>query len=257
MGRPGLVGDEGREAGGPGGERRPDHGIAEASLRLLDQGEHRPRQAERREGDPGPVDAGHRVGVAALGDRVEGDRGRRRAYGEVDPEDPAPGELADQEPGERRPHHGGDAGPRGPRADGPPAPLAVEGRRDDRQRARDEQRAAQPLDGSGRDERLVAGRQGAERRGGAEAAETGEEHPPATELVGQRAAHEEQRDHRQQVRLHHPLLAGEARVQPARDRGQGDVHDRRVEEDDSRAENRGNQREPLAPAHHGSGGSRS
>src|SRR6201999_163776 len=89
----------------------------------------------------------------------------------------------------------------------------------------------------------------AEDRGEAEGDQADDEEPAPTELVPEAAADQEQRHHREHVGLQHPLLAGEAGVQLAADRGERDVHDRRVEEDDGRAEDRRDQGEALLPGH--------
>ena len=98
-----------------------------------------------------------------------------------------------------------------------PALGALEGGGDDRQRAGDEQRSGHPLEGAGGDQ---------EARPTARRAEAIEVTPkpisPTTnirlppELVAERAADQEQRDHRQQVGLDDPLLIGEAGVEVRR-----------------------------------------
>ena len=94
-----------------------------------------------------------------------------------------------------------------------------------------------------------ARRDRAEDRGRAEGDQPDHEHPAAAELVAEAAADEEQGDERQRVGLDHPLLAGEADVEPVADRRQGDVDDGAVEEDDGRAEDRRDQRQTLLAGH--------
>ena len=86
-------------------------------------------------------------------------------------------------------------------------------------------------------------------RGDAEGDQADDEDPAAAELVAEAAADQQQRDQRQRVGLDHPLLAGEADVEPVADRRQGDVDDGAVEEDDGGAEDRRDQRQALVAGH--------
>ena len=244
-----LVEQEEREAGDAGDQRHPDQRVAPAVGRLLDQGEDRAAEARGREPDPGPVDAAKGIGIAALLDRAQGEHHGDRDQRQVDPEDRPPGEQPDQGAAAGRPEHGRDPGPGGPGADRLAALGALEGGGDDRQRARHQQRPGDPLQGPGADQELDRGRDRAEHRGGAEGDQPGDEHPPTPELVAERAADQEQRDHRQHVGLDHPLLPREAGVEVVADRRQGDVDHGRVEEDDGRAEDRRDQGQALLAGH--------
>src|SRR5918992_517243 len=75
--------------------------------------------------------------------------------------------------------------------------------------------------------------------------------PPPPEDVAERSADQDQRAEREQVRLDDPLLLGQAAVEVLADRRECDVDDRAVEEHDARAEDRGEQREPLGAADRG------
>ena len=66
------------------------------------------------------------------------------------------------------------------------------------------------------------------------------------EQVAERAADQEERAERQQVGVDQPLLEGQAAAEVALDRGQRDVHDRRVDEDDDGAENARDEYETVA-----------
>ena len=77
---------------------------------------------------------------------------------------------------------------------------------------------------------LVRG-EAAEQAGRGEQAEADQEDAPAPEQVGQPAAEQEQAAEGQGVGGHHPLEAGGAEVEVVLDGGQGDVHDRHVEDD--------------------------
>ena len=72
----------------------------------------------------------------------------------------------------------------------------------------------------------------------AEPADADREHAPLAVEVAERARDEDQRAERQQVRVRHPLLAGEPAAEVLADRRQRDVDDRRVEARDERAHDR-------------------
>ena len=126
-----------------------------------------------------------------------------------------------------------------------PARRALEGRGDDRERPRHQERAGDPLQSPGPDQESGARSDRAERRRHAESRQPDHVDPTPPELVAQRAADEEQRDERERVGLDDPLLAGEAGVEVAGNRGQRDVDHRRVEKDHRRAENRRDQCQQL------------
>ena len=89
-------------------------------------------------------------------------------------------------------------------------------------------------------------RQRAEHRGDAERRDADHEDAPRAEEIAERAADEEQRAERQQVGVDDPLLEREPAAEVALDRGQRDVDDARVDEDDDRPEDAGDQDEPVA-----------
>ena len=73
-----------------------------------------------------------------------------------------------------------------------------------------------------------------------------QEQAPRAEEVAERAADEQQRAERQQVGVDDPLLQREATAEVALDRRQRDVDDRRVDEDDHRAEDAGDEDQAIA-----------
>ena len=106
---------------------------------------------------------------------------------------------------------------------------------------------ATPWSGAGRDQRARARRRGAQHRSHPEPDDAGGEDPPAAEEVAERAADEQQRAEREQIRVDDPLLGGEAAVQVGADRREGDVDERAVQEDRARAEDARQQGQLLAP----------
>ena len=88
-------------------------------------------------------------------------------------------------------------------------------------------------------------REAAGQRGGGEEDEAGHEHAPAAEQVGQAPAQQQEAAEGERVGVDDPgeVLLGEVEV--AAHRGQGDVDDRRVEDDDELRRGEQRQREAL------------
>ena len=79
-----------------------------------------------------------------------------------------------------------------------------------------------------------------------EAGHPDREHSPLPEDVAQRAAEQDQRTERQQVRVADPLLTGQASAEAALNRRQRDAYDTAVENRDAGPENRRYQCQALA-----------
>ena len=158
--------------------------------------------------------------------------------GNVDPEGPAPGDVLDEPAADDRPEGGADARQSGPHTDRLGPLPGDEDRREDRQAAGGEQRAADSLQGPGRDQRLDVPTQRTQHRRGGEPDDAHQEDPPAPEPVAERPAQQDQPGQRQQVRVEYPLERGEAGVEVLADAVGGDVDDRPVEEGHAGAEDR-------------------
>ena len=76
--------------------------------------------------------------------------------------------------------------------------------------------------------------------------EPGDEHPAASEHVGELSAGEEQHAERQRVAVDDPLELRDRDAEVGANRRQSDVHDRVVEHDHEQPERDGEQRPPLA-----------
>ena len=87
---------------------------------------------------------------------------------------------------------------------------------------------------------------GAEHRGHAERGDPDDEQASRPEQIAERPTDEEQRAERQEIRVDDPLLQREAAAEIALNRRQRDVDDARVDEDDDRPENAGDQHQPVA-----------
>ena len=129
-----------------------------------------------------------------------------------------------------------------PEADGAAARLALEGGRDDREAARDQQGPEGGLDDAPGDEEFHGRREPAADGGEAKSGEADPEHPaPPVEVVERSGQDEEGREDDEvgAVDVGQPFEAGNERGrQLAADRVERDVHDRPVEEDDGRTEDR-------------------
>ena len=136
----------------------------------------------------------------------------------------------------------GEAGDPRPGAERDAALLGGERGREDRQRQRRHDRAADSLDGPRRDQRLHRRRQ--RRRGGCgrEQAEPDDEHPPAPEAVTERGAGEEEDGEGERVRVHRPLELLDRRAEVGADHRQRRRDDEVVQHDHEECDRRDRER---------------
>ena len=106
-----------------------------------------------------------------------------------------------------------------------------EHRHDHPQDHRRGQRPGDALDEAGRDQHPLGLREGAEQRGEDEDHQAGEEDPPFADQVAEPPDQQQQAAERDQVGVDDPGQAALAEPEVGLDRGQGDVHDRDVEDD--------------------------
>ena len=151
----------------------------------------------------------------------------------VDEEDPAPRERLRERAAQHEPDGGAADGDRGPDSERPRTLLALgERRRDDRERRRRDERGAETLERAEADQLSRGRRDSVEQRGGGEDDESDEEEPLPSQKVARASAEQQEAGEDERVRVDHPLqarlvLEAERRL----DVRQGDVHDRRVEDD--------------------------
>ena len=115
-----------------------------------DDPEREAADGERRDGSPEPVEPAGRFLVARFLDVADGRPQREREQRDVDQERDPPARRVDEGAADDRPEHRQGRRGRRPDAEGPGASDAVEGVGDERERARDEERAGRPLDRGGR-----------------------------------------------------------------------------------------------------------
>ena len=215
-----------------GGAEQPQHlGGAPAGRVGADDAVDEREQTRGGEHGAGEVEA-LAAGAPALGhDARRRDQPEQRER-DVDEEDPLPAGRVDEHAAGDDAQRAADGGQRAPDAERDVA-LAAGGERDGQQRERRgrQQRGADALDGADRDEHLRRGREAAGQRGGREQAEPGEEDAAAAEQVARPAAEQQQAAERERVGVDDPLEAVGGEPEIGLDRGQGDVHDRDVEDD--------------------------
>ena len=215
--------------------------------------DHRPQQAEEaeREGDhPGPIEP---VALArpAVVEHPRRDRERGEADRHVDPEDPAPRHVGDDQAAQHDAQHRPGVPADRVVAVRAPALLAREDVGDHGARVRRQQRAAHPLDEAEDDQRHLAPGERARQRPGDEDQEPGLIRAHAAEHVPQAPdLRREHRDH-EQIADDHPDHRGEADMQRALDRRQRQHDDRRVDRRDQHARDDDQEREALSARVHG------
>ena len=179
-----------------------------------------PRQPRR---SPPSRAAGSRMGLSPI---------RTAPIGTLNEEDPLPAEGARQQAAEQGAGRGAAAGDAAPDAQGEIAFAALgEGRDEDRQGRRRQQRPAEALDAAEGDQRGLRPGETAGQRGAREEHETGHEHAPAAEHVGQAAAEQQEAAEEDRVGAEHPLQTLDGEVQIGPDRRQRHVHDGDVQHD--------------------------
>ena len=212
-----LAEDEEREAGDAGDQRHPDHRVAPAVGRLLDQGEDGPAEADRRE----QRSRASRCRGTASGSRLSSTAARAMhivsAISGMLTQKIARQETA-RSARRRRPGRSRSRSRSRRSRCRPPcrAPRPRRWRRRSPASPGTSSAPAIPCRARAAIRNSLFGAMRAEDRGDAEADQADDEHPPPPELVAERAADQEQRDQGQHVGLDHPLLAGQAGVRARR-----------------------------------------
>jgi hypothetical protein len=167
---------------------------------------------------------------AQLGEVEEGRNGGADADRHVDEEHPAPRELRGQHAAEDRADRTARAGDRAPHAERLGQADPGERRHDDGERGGREGRTADALDGSGDGQFGRVLGEAAEQARPGEDGDADQVQAAAPVEVGGTAAEEQEPGEGEHVGVDHPLEARGAVVEVPADRGQGDVHDRDVED---------------------------
>ncbi len=182
----------------------------------------------------------------ALAEQHRRQRDRRDGHGHVDEEDPRPAQVRGEHAAEQDAHRGAAPGGRAVDAEREVALAALgEGRHQQRERGRGEQRAAEALEAAEGDQRALRPGQPAEERARSEERQPGDEQPPPAEQVGEPTAKQKRSAEEDRVSGDHPLQVLLREPEVGFDRRQRDVHDRDVENDH---ELRGDDQCQCAPA---------
>ena len=187
-----------------------------------------------------------RVRVLRLRDVPHGGEVGDRQQRQVDQERRPPRDRVDQHPADERPEDRGRRRRAGPDTERASPFLPVEARGDDRQRPRHHERARRALQHARQDQELDVGRDAAQQRRRAESQQAQREHLASPVVVGEATGQDQQGAQGHEVAVRDVRLclerAHRARGHLPPDLGQGQVHHRRVEEHDGRAEDDGDQR---------------
>lgn len=191
-----------------------------------------------------PIDARRSRRVAAFGHESRRQRDDDRGQRHVQHKYGAPADVLNQ-PSPRDwsdgRHHGAESGPC---ADRPAAIGVVKGGADNRETPRHQERGADALRRTCRDERARGACEAARHRRDGKQDRASEKRPLSAELVAHGAADENQPTQEQRVRFDHPLDVGDGRMQVRLKSGQSHVDHRRVDERHARADDRGYKRPP-------------
>ncbi len=205
--------------------------------------EHQGAGDERR---AGYIRAAVEADALIASDQPQGQHRRHDADREVDEEDPVPiDRLRDHTPEQQADRRAG----RGHEAEHAdrlgPLPGLGEHRHDHSQDHGRGQRAADALDEPRDDQHGLALGGAAQRRGGDEHREAGQEDVAASDQIPEPAGKEEQAAEGDQVGVDHPREIRLRESEIALDRRQRDVHDRHVEDDHQRPDAQHDKRDPA------------
>ena len=175
-----------------------------------------------------------------------GDRGRHRDQ-DVHVQAPAPGEVLGEDAAEQQADGGAGDGDAAVEAEGFAALVGVgEGGGQQRERRRGEDRAEGALQGAGADQDREAGGEAAERGGAGEPDQADDEDALAAEEVADPAAEQQQAAEGERVGGDDPLAGRVGEAERFLGGRQGDVDDRRVEDDHQLGEAEDREDQPAA-----------
>ena len=164
---------------------------------------------------------------------------------DVDEEDGSPADVLNEVSAERRTQREGETRDAGPDSDRLRALVGRERHRQDRQRSRHEQRTADALEASERDQVTRRAREAAHQRKEGEDSQAGKERALATVAVAEDAAGQHQARECEDVAVDDPLQAADAGMKVLRQPGESDVDDGVVEHRHEKGEAAGKQNQDL------------
>ncbi len=211
-----------------------------------------PEEARRGEREAGQVEG--RTGAVGLLHTEARERQQDEADRDVQPEDPLPRDPLDDRTADHRAERDRQAADTAPGPEREPAPLRWDRGRQDRERQRQHDRAAEALQRPRTDQRTRAWGERRKGRGDREDRQADAEQPAAAEAIAERGAGQEQHGERQRVGVDGPLELFERRAEILADHRQGGGHDEVVERDHEERGRRDRPRpeRPLLLAHRSS-----
>src|SRR2546421_9627631 len=145
--------------------------------------------------------------------------------------------MLDQETAEKRPHRPGDRREARPCADSPASVLMMKRRADNRKTARHEQRCADSLQSSRKNQLIDIRCKAAPHRCGGEKHDSGSEYPPSAINVAERSSNQYQRGEEESITLHNPLRVNHGGIQVSLQRRQREIDYTAVDKCQTRSEN--------------------
>ncbi len=188
------------------------------------------------------------AGFLRLADVVQRSGDGEEADGKVDEECPAPRQIRREEATQQGAHRRHAADDRPPDAEGDGAVPALEVGVEDRLGGGQDHRPADALQDPREDQDVAVRSKPGEHRGQHEDHQAREVHPATTQDVAHASDRDEQGSEDERVDRVDPLRLRRVQVQVADDRGDRDVHDRRVDDDHRDADAQHREADPAAAA---------
>src|SRR5256886_419807 len=163
---------------------------------------------------------------------------------DIDPEVRLPAEIRNEKAAQRRAGDRGNAGDRTPGPKRRPAPVGGKDVRQDTERLRGQNRAADALDDAGQNKLARTLGEAATDRGEGEDRQANEEESLGAVFVAQSSGGDQQHGIDEDVRVQHPEDLVEAGVESIDDARNGDVDDRQIEQDHEEAKAENEQDDP-------------
>ena len=194
---------------------------------------------------PGGSNPGRASGSRLSPTIEQGAGERERSDREVDVEGPAPAQVGDEPAADERAERRHPADHRAPDPEGDRSLAPAEGRVHDRERRREDQRSAHPLEEAAGEEDGSRGRERGDQARAEEDQEAPDEHATAPGDVADAADADQERGEDQRVDRVRPLRLGDPDVEVADDRRNRDIDDRRVDDDHRHADRQRDEAEPA------------
>ena len=226
---PELPGHEAKQQHAADGERRQISGSVQPRSLPLMTAQTTPEQSGRRQGKAAKVQSALRT--EGLIEAEIGKKGGKDAHRHVEPEDPVPVHALGNGATDDGPDGDGKATDTAPGTQRQRSALSRHTGRQDGQRQRRDDRAADALRRAGKDQHRAGGRKGGCRRANRKDDQAEYEDAPPAEAVAEGGAGQQQHGERQRVGVDGPLELLQGRAQLGPNDRQGGGHHQVVERD--------------------------